>query len=126
MAHAAHVDLHLVSRHRVNLLLMGADGVIHDALSRLRSELHEPIRTWTAPDPLELPSPLQSGTLILHGVDALAPPDQHRLVKWLEMSAGRTQVISTTNSRLLTLVDCGTFLDTLYYRLNVVCVDVTT
>jgi DNA-binding NtrC family response regulator len=42
------------------------------------------------------------------------------------MSAGRTQVISTTNSRLLTLVDCGTFLDTLYYRLNVVCVDVTT
>lgn len=125
MARAAHVDLHVMNMRRVNVLLMGTDAVIEDALARLMPTLREPIQIWNPPDPLELPSPAQSGTLVLREVGALSPVDQCRLLKWLELSAGRTQVVSTTTAPLMLLVDAGLFHDTLYYRLNVMCVDVT-
>jgi hypothetical protein len=126
MARAAHMDLYLTNTRRVNLLMTGTDDDIQDALNRLMPNLRKPIQTWTAPDPLELPSPIQSGTLIVRDVAALLPADQIRLLNWLEMSGGRTQVVSTTNVSLLPLVEAGVFHDTLYYRLNVVCVDLTT
>jgi Sigma-54 interaction domain len=126
MARVAHMDLHLLSSWRVNLMLMGSEGVIQDTLDKLTPRLAEPVRTWNRSDPLELPSPPQSGTLILREVGALSAIDQWRLLKWLEQSVGRVQVVSTSSSRLLAMVDAGAFLETLYYRLNVVSVDVTT
>jgi hypothetical protein len=120
------MDLNVTNMRRVNLLVTGTDAAVHDALTRLMPNLREPVQTWTPPDPLELPSPTQSGTLIVRDVASLAPADQYRLLKWLEMSGGRTQVVSTTTSPLLGLVEGGAFHDTLYYRLNVVCVDLTT
>ena len=125
-ARAAHMDLHVMSMRRVNLLLTGTQAVIEDALTRLMPNLREPIRTWTPPDPLELPSPAQTGTLILRDVGALPPAEQRRLVEWLELCRGRTQVVSTTTSPLFSRVESCEFHDTLYYRLNVVCVDVAT
>jgi hypothetical protein len=126
MARAAHMDLYMTNARRVNLLVTGTHADIDDALTRLMPNLRQPIQTWTAPDPLELPSPIQSGTLIVRDVAALLPADQCRLLTWLEMCGGRTQVVSTTTSPLLPLVESGVFHDTLYYRLNVVCVDLTT
>jgi hypothetical protein len=126
MARAAHMDLYLTNMRRVNLLVTGTDAEVGDALTRLRPNLRQPIQTWTPADPLELPSPAQSGTLIVRDIEALPPADQIRLLTWLEMSGGRTQVVSTTTSPLLPLVEAGVFHDTLYYRLNVVCVDLTT
>jgi hypothetical protein len=125
MKRATHMDLTLARLHRVNVLLMGPQPLVEDALQRLLPELREPIYTWAAPDPLELPSPEQSGTLILREIGELVPADQQRLAWWLESSAGRTQVISTTASQLVRRVDAGVFLDTLYYRLNVVCVEIS-
>jgi sigma-54-interacting transcriptional regulator len=126
LAQAAHIDLQLVRHQRVNLLLMGPESAIQAVMTRLEPELREPIRIWTAPDPLELPVAAQTGTFILRGVDALLPADQRRLLEWLHASWGHTQVISTTSARLLTRATTGGFLDALYYRLNIVCVDLTT
>jgi DNA-binding NtrC family response regulator len=58
-------------------------------------------------------------------VHALPLSDQRRLVAWLELAKGRTQVVSTTSAPLLPLVNAGQFIATLFYRLNTVCVDVT-
>jgi len=121
----ADMDLHLMTRRRVNLLLIGPDGVIQDTLHSLRSDLAKPIRTWNAPDPLELPHPSQPGTLILKDVALLSPIDQTRLCSWMEHSAGRMRVVGTTSSPLMAKVDSGAFLDHLYYRLNVGMVDMT-
>jgi hypothetical protein len=126
MARAAHMDLYLTNMRRVNLLVTGPDADVEDALARLMPTLRRPIQTWTPADPLELPSPTESGTLIVRNVAGLPPADQYRMLVWLEMSGGRTQVVSTTASPLLPLVEAGVFHDTLYYRLNVVCVDLTT
>ena len=47
------------------------------------------------------------------------------LSDWLSSGNRRTQVVTTTAEALLPLVASGAFLATLYYRLNVVYVDVT-
>ena len=117
------MDLQLMTRRRVNLLLIGPEGVIQDTLYSLGPELAKPIRTWMAPDPLELPHPSQPGTLILRDVASLSPIDQTRLCDWMEHSAGRIRVVGTTNAPLMAKVDSGAFLDHLYYRLNVGMVD---
>ena len=51
--------------------------------------------------------------------------DQLRLVDWLERAKGRTQVVSTSSVPVLPRVHSGGFIERLYYRLNTVCVDVT-
>jgi hypothetical protein len=125
MARAAHLDLQLMTVRRMNVLLMGTTPVVEDALNRLMAHLREPVRTWRFPDPLELPPAAEVGTLILRDVESLPPVDQCRLLRFLELSGGRTQIVSTSGSRLLARVEASVFLDTLYYRLNTVCVDVT-
>jgi hypothetical protein len=124
MARDALMDLQLARMPRVNLLLIGADGVTQNALNMLLPGLRTPIETCRASERLALPSSTQAGTMILRDVDALTTDDQHRLLNWLELCVGRTQVVSTTGSPLLSRVEEGGFLDTLYYRLNTVCVDV--
>ena len=38
------------------------------------------------------------------------------LCDWLEATAGRTRVVSTTRQPLFPLLEAGTFVETLYYR----------
>src|SRR5688572_15406885 len=96
MARAAHLDLNLVGSPRVNLLLIGTEEVVRAALNRLMPTLRGPIQTWTPGAPLPLASPAQSGTLILRDVEHLSDIDQYRLLKWLDTSLGRMQIVSTT------------------------------
>jgi hypothetical protein len=125
LARAAHIDLRALGMPHVNLLLIGAEGVINNFLETLLMDLREPITHWCAGEPLVLPPVGRTGTVILHEVGALPLDDQRRLLRWLEIALGRMQVVSTTSASLLTRVQAGTFVDTLYYRLNTVCLDVT-
>ena len=126
LARAAHVDLLLMGMPRVNLLLIAPDGVVQFVLESLLLDLKEPIVRWRPGERLVLPSPDESGTLVLHEAGALSGDDQLRMLHWLEQAEGRTQVVSTSTGALLPRVNAGAFIDTLYYRLNTVCVDVTT
>ena len=126
LARAAHVDLLLMGMPRVNLLLVAPEGVVRFVLESLLLDLHEPIDRWHPGDALALPSPDGNGTLVLHEAGALTAAEQLELLDWLERAEGRTQVISTSSTPLLGRVQSGNFIDTLYYRLNTVCVDVTT
>ena len=124
MARAAHVDLLLMGMPRVNLLLIAPDGVVRFVLESLLLDLQEPVAQWRPGDELALPPVDESGTLVLHEPGSLTPGDQVRLLDWLERADGRTQVVSTSSAPLLPRVHAGGFFDTLYYRLNTVCVDV--
>ena len=125
LARAAHVDLLLMGMPRVNLLLIAPDGVVRFVLESLLLDLQEPIVRWRPGERLVLPPTDESGTLVLHETSALPADDQLRLLDWLERAEGRTQVVSTSSAPLLPRVHAGAFIDTLYYRLNTVCVDVT-
>lgn len=122
-ARAAYLSLLLIGMPRVNLLLVGVDGMVWNVLGTLLIDLQEPITTWMPGQPLVLPPPAQAGTLLLHDLGMMTHEEQLRLLGWLEQAAGRTQVVSMAASPVLPRVRTGEFLETLYYRLNTVCVD---
>jgi hypothetical protein len=110
---------------RVNVLLVGSDGLAEKIVAALRPDFCEPIEVWHPASRLVLPPIGGTGTLILQDVGAMYRADQRRLCDWLEVTAGRTRVVSTTRQPLIPLLEAGTFEETLYYRLNVLCFQVT-
>ena len=70
-ARAEYLSLLLIGMPRVNLLLIGVDGLIWNVLGTLLLDLHEPIATWCPGQPFVLPPAGRIGTLILHDVGAL-------------------------------------------------------
>jgi hypothetical protein len=124
LARQVHKDLHVVGMSHTNLLLVGTAGAFRLVLEMLWLELREPIVTWRPGQPLELPLPGRAATLVLHDVGELTYDDQHRVLRWLERAAGQIRVVSTTTMPLWPRVKAGAFNETLYYRLNTVCVNV--
>ena len=115
-------DCRLARAAGVNLLIVMPQGA-NGFAELLMAELARPVVAWRPGERLMLPQAAQTGTLLLHDVGALSLPDQRYLIEWLQRAAGQTQVVSTTPKPLLPLVQAGTFLARLYYRLNTVCVD---
>jgi hypothetical protein len=106
---------------RPNLLLVGDAVVTSKILRALRPMLQEPV--WvTAAAPLSLPSSSQ-GTLVVQDGASLAAADQARLLQWLSDHQPGVQLVTTTPTPLLPFVLRGAFLDTLYYCLNVMYVE---
>jgi len=117
--------LQLLEKHRVNLLLMGTSEVVHQVMAGLGERMQQPVARWSPGQEFVLPPSESSGTVILNDVGALPIQEQIRLLEWLPGAHGRTQVVSTAPTLLLPRVKAGAFIDTLYYRLNTVCLDGT-
>ena len=118
-------DLLLMETARVNILITGQDDAVRPVLETLLEAVPKPIATWSPGEPLALPSLDRSGTLVLHEVGSLGLREQIQLLEWSGLAMGSIQVISTASTPLLPRVSAGAFIDTLYYRLNTVYVDVT-
>ena len=117
-------DLELVRDKRTNLLVIGERKATRAVLEQLRLGPRETVIVWRPGQPLDLPPPGRATTLILHDVDQLTIAAQGAVLRWLDQSAGRIWVVSTSTEPLWPQVDSGAFSDTLYYRLNIVCVRV--
>ncbi len=103
-----------------NILLVGDRMATDAALSYLQSAYQPPVMVrHCGGHPLVLPPNESVNTLILHDVAALLPAEQQMLID------RRTQVVTTSPEALLPLVASGAFLSMLYYRLNVIYVDLT-
>jgi hypothetical protein len=110
----------------LNVLVVGNDDVVEEALRTLRRRCRKPLVTCAAADPLVLPPSFTVGTLVLRDVGALSADGQRRLLAWLDCAFGGTQIIATSAHTLWpSFIQTGAFLETLYYRLNVVYVDLT-
>src|SRR5262249_8832736 len=116
-------DWRLARLSRLNLLLIHGARPIENLLGLIAQDMPKPIAVWKPGERLVLPTLGYSGTMILRDVGDLTREEQQRLLKWLERASGHTQVVSTTQSALLPIVQAGRFDDTLYYRINTVCVD---
>lgn len=113
----------LIRAAHPNLLLAGDHSALAAAIEELRSSFRSPVTLWCPGDAFVLPSTDSPGTLVLSGVDRLKPFEQLWLLEWLQPDAHAVQVVATTSVPLLPLVATGAFLDALYYRLNVVYLD---
>src|SRR5262245_7843 len=123
LARQAHKDLQVAGMPRTNLLLIGSPGATRIVMEMLWLELRDPILTRRPRQRLELPAPGRASTLVLHDVEDLTRDDQLRLLRWLDQMGSRIRVVTTTRTSLWPRIKSGAFSDTLYYRLNTVCVD---
>jgi hypothetical protein len=108
----------------VNVLLLGKSRTTARLIDEMRPHLTEPVvsvRGGDSPDLNSLPS---VGTVVLCDLDELMSADQLALNAWLSESH-RPRVISTSQASLVPLMDAGMFSDSLYYRLNILCLDMT-
>ena len=105
-----------------NVLLEGSEASTTAVLRVLAPHLPPPVVWIRSGAPHELPCG-DVGALILQDVDRLSEEEQARLLAWIDKTPG-TQVVSTTAARLFTSVACGRFDPALYYRLNVVLLNV--
>ena len=111
---------------RPNVLVVGAQSAVVDILSRLRPTCRQPVATCEAGSFLALPPPSRPGALILRDVGCLTAEGQRRLMEWLDNNPrDRIQVIATNAAALWPQVKDGSFTEALYYRLNVIYIDLT-
>jgi hypothetical protein len=107
---------------RPNLLLAGSQSATSAMLLALKPHLARPHWRCQAAKGLPLPQ-LAKGTLILCEVGALAREQQEGLLDCLNHIEEGVQIVSTTATPIFCLVEQGTFLANLYYRLNVMRLD---
>ena len=105
----------LVATH-ANTVIVGEEDAALRVWTAVWPSLQKPIH-WVDADHLMLPRH-QAGTLILPGVDTLTATAQQQLFDWLEHDDRGTRVLTTTPRPLFPLVESGSFLQALYYKLN--------
>ena len=115
-------DLELINSVQPNLLMCGPVAAVDTALAILRPSLQQPVYIWVHDAHLSLPQQL-TGTLILEDATTLDDEEQSSLLDWLNEPERHVQVISTTGKSLFPLMQHGAFLDSLYYRLNTLQLD---
>jgi hypothetical protein len=110
-----------LTRQHPNILLVGPTAFTDAALKLIEPLVQQPIAWWTPDEERAVPVGAFA-TLIIGRVDAADGDQQHHLCQWFETHPGRVQVVSTAVTPLFPLIQAGTFLEALYYRLNHVCV----
>ena len=109
--------------HHVNVLLEGPETALAAVVCRLSPHLRQPVVSTRSGTALSL-SAMEIGTVVLSHVHALTTQDQMQLLEWLNAASVRPQVISTSPQPVFPFVELGLFDAALYYRLNVIRIQV--
>jgi hypothetical protein len=115
-------ELLCLASAQTNLLLEGLPSRVDAMLAALIPHVLPPLTTWDGATPLPTE---HTGTVIAWQVDRLDGDQQRQLLRWIQNTDGTGRVIATTSGSLFGLVKRGMFVDTLYYRLNILRVDVS-
>jgi len=117
-------DWDIITTLYANLLLIGSSAETGAMLEALEPHFRGPICRCRVKAGVALPEPT-AGTLVVFGVDGLDARQQEHMLRWIHRSPPtRVQVVCTSSESLFRLVQAGAFLAELYYRLNVVLLDV--
>lgn len=104
-------------------LLVLCDRIEPDAaIASLMKWCEQPFHICALPGPLDLPA-VRKGTLFLKEVARLTMAQQIALNDWIERGRGELQIVSATHTRLWPLVEDGLFLESLFYRLNLITLE---
>ena len=111
---------------RVNVLVVGADAEVATLITSLWPCFGTPVVVRRRGEPLRLtPTVPPVRTAVVYDVDTLTSDEQKALSQWMTETNG-ARVVSTASKSLLSLVNERAFNDALYYRLNVVMIDLRT
>jgi len=101
-----------------NVLIEGKDAVTLQLVSALSRRIRKPLRMWSGGR-----LPRRSATLIVRHTANLSIGAQNALLEWLNVTGDQRRVIATSSSPLFRLVTEGRFSADLYYRLNIIRLD---
>lgn len=113
----------VVRQSRPNVLLIGPDAHMDSAITSVAGRAPAFIPDWSAAV-AQAPAEMAPDTIVVRNVAALDDGEQHRLHQWLEERIGTVRVIATAAAPMYPMVERAEFLESLYYRLNVVCVEI--
>jgi hypothetical protein len=125
LARAAAEEFFQLGLPRVNVLLAGRDEAVRLVLRTLLGHFPQPITRWSPGEALVLPPAGQTGTFVLHDVGLMGLREQIQFLEWSTRGMDHMPVVSTTSVPLLPRVASGDFIDTLYYQLATIYLDVT-
>ncbi len=111
------------NEHHPHLLLDCSKVEVECILLGLRQWGRSPLTHCRLPGPLIVPR-ARSGTLLLEGVQFLNRAQQIALYDWMATQSSQLQIISIATRELDSLVAQGLFLEGLFFRLNVVRLDI--
>jgi hypothetical protein len=111
-------DWRLMLKMRPNVLIEGDKAATEATLRRLLPHCVEPAVEWN-----DVRGDARPATIIVRDVGNLSVSEQQRLLRWLD-AGERSQVLSTSNRPLFALVARGQFMADLFYRLNLLRLDV--
>lgn len=130
-------ELRLCAAARSNILLIGSDDEVEQAIVAITGLPAAALPVWRrAVEPIaslaERSAPLEQHksrkewvSVVVRDVQALDATAQERLNAWLGEQAGTLRVIATAAASLYPMVERREFLEPLFYRLNVMCVEST-
>jgi hypothetical protein len=110
------VDVYSLAQNPANALIIGNRLAVLRVLCVVWPSLKKSVR-WVESARLSLPLE-SSGTLIVEEGDRLGERDQTVLLDWLNGRGRSVRVLTTSSRPLFPLVEAGSFLESLYYRLN--------
>lgn len=120
MAHGT-IDWESVISSDANTLVQGPQAEIQACVTAIVPFSPAPVvMVETASDVL---ATIGEGSVILKNVACYTLEQQHDLLTWLDACGSVVRLISMSTDRLFDLVECGQFIEVLYYRLNVVLID---
>jgi hypothetical protein len=119
-------DLHVARTTRSNLLLVGRDHVVTRLLPFAIPDLTQAAITRCKNGSLRLPhSSMRPSTVVIRDVDVLTHGEQRMLCEWLQSRGADMHVVSTASAPLLPLVERSAFNAALYYRLNMIYIELS-
>jgi hypothetical protein len=114
----------MLRRSRPNVLVVASSADADRTFELIYPYLRTPIVAWVPRETQDLPA-TSFRTLVVRDVEALDSAQQENLVALICRLAADIQIVSTSRAPLFPLVERGTFLDRLYYQLNIVYLDLT-
>ena len=108
---------------RIPVLVTGTDVSIDRFLDELKPLLPAPLTSIDCGSPLTLNGFADGETVVLRHLDRCELASQQQLLERLHVRPVGIQVIGTSSRSLFPLIATGAFLELLYYRLNIVHVE---
>jgi Sigma-54 interaction domain len=108
-----------------NVLICGEPMFVDSFLGLLAGHCASPIRRISHSGALGALSGIEDGTVVLENAEQYKESEQRAVLDWLANTDAAIQLITTTGKPLFDLVEQGQFLDSLFYRINTIYLELS-
>jgi len=123
--HVDPLDWAAITEAKPNVLICGEPMFIDSFLGLLAGHCASPLRRISQSGALAVLSGIEDGTVVLDNAEQYKESEQRAVLDWLAKTGAAIQLITTTGKPLFDLVEQGQFLDSLFYRINTIYLELS-